>query len=186
MIFSLPQLRSSSSNPTYNYIFTYFCNISTLSPKCLVKGFVASFKAFSDLPFSTTLTIITRFLLVFRTNGNLVAKDEKGDSKTFIDDFWFARPIDIFCTTFIPNPCFWYLLQRNRSAESKWARLYQIFYYNTKKFSMMWEINTNATIAVTSDVDCNLNLPGQKSLFTASSILKLYSEIEVWNAYLIK
>jgi hypothetical protein len=44
---------------------------------------------------------------------------------------------------------------------------------------MIREINTNATIAVTSDVDCNLNLPVQKPLFTASSILKLYAEIEV-------
>lgn len=44
---------------------------------------------------------------------------------------------------------------------------------------MMREINTNATIAVASDVDCNLNLPVQKPWLTASSILKLYSEIEV-------
>jgi hypothetical protein len=55
----------------------------------------------------------------------------------------------------------------------------QLSYYNTNKFSMIREINTNATIAVTSDVDCNLNLPVQKPLFTASSILKLYAEIEV-------
>ncbi len=44
---------------------------------------------------------------------------------------------------------------------------------------MIREINTNATIAVNSDADCNLNLPVQKPLFPASSILKLYSEIEV-------
>jgi hypothetical protein len=44
---------------------------------------------------------------------------------------------------------------------------------------MIQQINPNATIAVNSDVDCNLNLPVQKPLFTASSILKLYSEIEV-------
>ena len=55
----------------------------------------------------------------------------------------------------------------------------QLSYYNTKKFSMIREINTNATIVVTSDVDCNLNLPVQKPLYTASSILKLYSGIEV-------
>jgi hypothetical protein len=41
------------------------------------------------------------------------------------------------------------------------------------------KINTNAAIAVNSDVDCNLNRPVQKPLFTASSILKLYSGIEV-------
>jgi hypothetical protein len=39
--------------------------------------------------------------------------------------------------------------------------------------------STNATIAAYSDVDCNLNLPVQKPLFTASSILKLDSGIEV-------
>ena len=55
----------------------------------------------------------------------------------------------------------------------------QLSYYNTKKFSMIREINPNATIAVNSDVDCNLNLPVQEPLFTASSILKLYSGIEV-------
>ena len=55
----------------------------------------------------------------------------------------------------------------------------QLTYYSTKKFSMIQQINPNATIAVNSDVDCNLNLPVQKPLFTASSILKLYSEIEV-------
>jgi len=55
----------------------------------------------------------------------------------------------------------------------------QLSYYNTKKFSMIRGINPNATIAVNSDVDCNLNLPVQKPLFTASSILKLYSEIEL-------
>ena len=55
----------------------------------------------------------------------------------------------------------------------------QLSYYNTKKFSMIRGINANATIAVNSDVDCNLNLPVQKPLFTASSILKLYSGIEV-------
>ena len=60
----------------------------------------------------------------------------------------------------------------------------QLTYYSTKKFSMIQQINTNATIAVNSDVDCNLNLPVQKPLFTASSILKLYSGIEVWNAEL--
>jgi hypothetical protein len=42
------------------------------------------------------------------------------------------------------------------------------------------------TIAAISDVDCNLNLPVQKPLFTASSILKLYAEMEVSNATLIK
>ena len=55
----------------------------------------------------------------------------------------------------------------------------QLSYYNTKKFSMIREINANATITVNSDVDCNLNLPVQKPLFAASSILKLYSGIEV-------
>ncbi|MFN7881993.1 MAG: hypothetical protein ACK5PF_03130 [bacterium] len=55
----------------------------------------------------------------------------------------------------------------------------QLSYYNTKKFSMIRGINANATIAVNSDVDCNLNLPVQKPLFTASSILKLYSGIDV-------
>ena len=55
----------------------------------------------------------------------------------------------------------------------------QLSYYNTKKFSMIRGINANARIAVNSDVDCNLNLPVQKPLFTASSILKLYSGIEV-------
>ena len=55
----------------------------------------------------------------------------------------------------------------------------QLSYYNTKKFSMIRGINANATIAVNSHVDCNLNLPVQKPLFTASSILKLYSGIEV-------
>jgi hypothetical protein len=55
----------------------------------------------------------------------------------------------------------------------------QLSYYNTKKFSMIRGINANATIAVNSDVDCNLNLPVQKPLITASSILKLYSGIEV-------
>jgi len=55
----------------------------------------------------------------------------------------------------------------------------QLSYYNTKKFSMIRGINANATIAVNSDVDCNLNLPVQKPLFTASSILKLYAGIEV-------
>lgn len=44
---------------------------------------------------------------------------------------------------------------------------------------MIRGINANATIAVNSDVDCNLNLPVQKPSFTASSILKLYSGIEV-------
>ena len=55
----------------------------------------------------------------------------------------------------------------------------QLSYYNTKKFSMIRGINPNATIAVNSDANCNLNLPVQKHLFTASSILKLYSGIEV-------
>ena len=55
----------------------------------------------------------------------------------------------------------------------------QLSYYNTKKFSMIRGINANATIDVNSDVDCNLNLPVQKPLFTASSILKLYAGIEV-------
>jgi pimeloyl-ACP methyl ester carboxylesterase len=55
----------------------------------------------------------------------------------------------------------------------------QLSYYNTKKFSMIRGINPNATIDVNSDVDCNLNLPVQKPSFTASSILKLYSGIEV-------
>ena len=55
----------------------------------------------------------------------------------------------------------------------------QLSYYNTKKFSMIRGINANATIDVNSDVDCNLNLPVQKPSFTASSILKLYSGIEV-------
>jgi hypothetical protein len=54
----------------------------------------------------------------------------------------------------------------------------QISYYNTKKFSMIRKINANATILLNMDVDCNLNLPVEKPLFTASSILKLYSEIE--------
>jgi len=54
----------------------------------------------------------------------------------------------------------------------------QLSYYNTKKFSMI-RGNANATIAVNSDVDCNLNLPIQKPLFTASSILKLNAGIEV-------
>ena len=43
---------------------------------------------------------------------------------------------------------------------------------------MKREINANASIAINSDVDCNLNLPVQKPLFTASSILKLYSGID--------
>ena len=55
----------------------------------------------------------------------------------------------------------------------------QLSYNKTTKFSMISEINTNATIVVTSDVDCNFNPPVQKPLFTASSILKLYSGIEV-------
>ena len=55
----------------------------------------------------------------------------------------------------------------------------QLSYYNTKTFSMIRGINANATIDVDSDVDCNLNLPVQKPSFTASSILKLYSGIEV-------
>ena len=59
------------------------------------------------------------------------------------------------------------------------GKIVQLSYYNTKKFSMIQEINTNATIAVNSDADCNLNLRVQKPLFTASSILKLYSEIEL-------
>ena len=44
---------------------------------------------------------------------------------------------------------------------------------------MIREIKMNAIIAVNSDIDCNLNLPVQKPLFTASSILKLYSGIEM-------
>ena len=55
----------------------------------------------------------------------------------------------------------------------------QNIYYNAKKFSMIREINKNATIAKNLDADCNLNLPVEKPLFTASSILKFYSGIEV-------
>ena len=54
----------------------------------------------------------------------------------------------------------------------------QLSYYNTKKFSMIQEINANAIIALIPDVDCNLYLPVEMPLVTASSILKLYSEIE--------
>ena len=32
----------------------------------------------------------------------------------------------------------------------------QLAYFNTKMFSMIQEIKTNATIAVNSNVDCNL------------------------------
>ena len=107
-------------------------------------------------------------------------------TSTFTDDFWFSRPIDILCTTFITNSRFWCLLQYNSSMWSKESRRARLSYYNTKKFSMIRGINANATIAVNSDVDCNSNLPVQKPLFTASSILKLYSGIEVWNAEWIK
>ena len=36
---------------------------------CLMKSFIPRFQVPSDLPFSTALTLVTGFLLVFRTNG---------------------------------------------------------------------------------------------------------------------
>lgn len=51
-------------------------------------------------------------------------------------------------------------------------------FYNSEKFSMLKLINTNATIAENLEIDCGLSLPVSKPLYTALSILKLYSAIE--------
>jgi pimeloyl-ACP methyl ester carboxylesterase len=57
-------------------------------------------------------------------------------------------------------------------------RINRNIYYNNKKFTMIKEINPNATIAENLENNCDLSLPVQKPLFTATSILKLYSTID--------